>query len=350
MTRLPGAVIASSVLLLIMSIVGILVLGRDIFGPLAGALIIWFIINALARGISRVRRATVVQRVDMFLALLVFCAASIMIGLLTISNAEGLRNSASVYNENLSRALSDAWRALGFSTEPDFQDLVSAIDLNDFLLSAIGSAADAIASLIMVVLYLAFLFAEQAVFPKKLGALIEEDRDREVLQEKLSRLRISLEKYIGIKFLEGILLAAGTLIALKLYGVDFAWLWALAVLLISFVPTIGTIVGTTVPALVALMQFGEWRPVVELTIMLGTLQVLVNNVLEPRLLGRSFNLSPVIILVVLAAGFEIWGVLGAILAIPLLVIAITICADFRATRPIAVILSGGEELEQNRLS
>ena len=115
-------------------------------------------------------------------------------------------------------------------------------------------------------------------------------------------------------------------------------------------PTIGTIVGTTVPALVALMQFGEWRPVVELTIMLGTLQVLVNNVLEPRLLGRSFNLSPVIILVVLAAGFEIWGVLGAILAIPLLVIAITICADFRATRPIAVILSGGEELEQNRLS
>jgi predicted PurR-regulated permease PerM len=196
----------------------------------------------------------------------------------------------------------------------------------------------------MVILYLVFLFAEQAAFPDKLRALVEDDQSRAILRDKLSKLRTSLEKYIGIKFLEGFALGAGTLIALKLYGVEFAWLWAFAVLLISFVPTIGTIIGTALPALVALMQFGEWRPAIDLAIMLGVLQVLVNNVLEPRLLGRSFNLSPVIILVVLAAGFEIWSALGAVLAIPLLVIAVTICADFRATRPIAVILSGRAEL------
>jgi predicted PurR-regulated permease PerM len=171
----------------------------------------------------------------------------------------------------------------------------------------------------MVILYLVFLFAEQAAFPDKLRALVEDDQSRAILRDKLSKLR-------------------------TLYGVEFAWLWAFAVLLISFVPTIGTIIGTALPALVALMQFGEWRPAIDLAIMLGVLQVLVNNVLEPRLLGRSFNLSPVIILVVLAAGFEIWSALGGVLAIPLLLIAVTICADFRATRPIAVILSGRAEL------
>ena len=74
---------------------------------------------------------------------------------------------------------------------------------------------------------------------------------------------------------------------------------------------------------------------------MGVLQVLVNNVLEPKLLGTSFDLSPMVILIGLAFGLEIWGVLGAVLAIPILVIATTICADFKATRPIAIILSGG---------
>lgn len=345
MARVPGILIASSAIFLVISIVGILALGRDIVGPLAGALVIWFIINALGRAISWLRRAGVVARVDTFLSILVFLAASVGITLLFLSNADGLRGMTSVYNDNLSRTLVDAWETLGIPAKPDFSGLVSSMNPNEVVLTALGSAANTFASLIMVVLYLTFLFTEQASFSNKLSALVENRDHRAELHSKLSGLRASLEKYIGIKCLEGLILGVGTFFALKLYGVDFAPLWAFSVLLISFVPTIGTIVGTALPVMVALMQFGAWKPALELAVILGALQVVVNNFLEPRLLGKSFNLSPVAILIVLAAGFEIWGVLGAILAIPILVIAVTICANFNATRPIAIILSGGADID-----
>ncbi len=341
MSRIPGILITSSVFFLVISTAGILALGRDIFGPIAGAVVIWFVINASARACSRRRRSGAPGRVDTFLAVAVFGAALAVIGLLVMENAAELRESAAVYDENLGNLVHGAWRALGFSAEPDFNKLASAVNLQDLFLSALGSVTDAVSSLVMVLLYVLFLFVEQAAFPKKLKALIEDDDDRAALGRKLSELRISLEKYIGIKCLEGLLLGGGTLIMLEVYGVDFAPLWAFAVFLISFIPTIGSIIGTALPILVTLMQFGEWGPALELGIVLGVLQILVNNVLEPKLLGTSFDLSPMVILIGLAFGLEIWGVLGAVLAVPILVIATTICADFKATRPIAIILSGG---------
>jgi predicted PurR-regulated permease PerM len=341
MSRVPGILIASGFLFLAISIAGILALGRNLFGPIAGAVVIWFVINASARACSRLRRVGTPGRVDTFLAVAVFCAASAVIGLLVMENAAELRDSAAIYNENLAELLRGTMRALGISVEPDLNKLVSSLNLQELFLSALGSVTDAVSSLVMVLLYVLFLFVEQAAFPKKLRALMKNDDDRAALGRKLSELQVRLEKYIGIKCLEGLLLGGCTLIMLKVYGVDFAALWAFAVFLISFIPTIGSIIGTALPILVTLMQFGEWGPALQLGIVLGVLQVLVNNVLEPKLLGTSFDLSPMVILIALAFGLEIWGVLGAVLAVPILVIATTICADFKPTRPIAVILSGG---------
>jgi predicted PurR-regulated permease PerM len=341
MSRIPGILITSGVFFLVISTAGILALGRDLLGPIAGAVVIWFVINASARACCRLRRGGAPGRVDTFLAVAVFGAASAVIGFLVMENAAELRESAAVYDENMGVLVRGAMRALGISAEPDIKKLVSSLNPRDLFLSALGSVTDAVSSLVMVLLYVLFLFVEQAAFPKKLKSLMKNDDDRAALGRKLSELRISLEKYIGIKCLEGLLLGGSTLIMLEIYGVDFAPLWAFAVFLISFIPTIGSVIGTALPVLVALMQFGESGPALQLGIVLGVLQVLVNNVLEPKLLGTSFDLSPMVILIGLAFGLEIWGVLGAVLAVPILVIATTICADFKPTRPIAIILSGG---------
>ena len=166
MSKVPGILIASGVLFLVISTVGILALGRDIFGPIAGAVVIWFVINASARACSRLRRADAPGRIDTFLAVAVFGAGSAVIGLLVVENAAELRESAVVYNENLANLLRDAMRALGISAEPDLKKLVSSLNLQDLILSALGSATEAISSLVMVLLYVLFLFGEQAAFPK----------------------------------------------------------------------------------------------------------------------------------------------------------------------------------------
>jgi predicted PurR-regulated permease PerM len=69
------------------------------------------------------------------------------------------------------------------------------------------------------------------------------------------------------------------------------------------------------------------------------IQFIVGNFLEPRLLGKSLNLSPLVILFALALWGAIWGILGMFLSVPITVMMMIIFAHFDATRPIAILLS-----------
>ena len=68
-------------------------------------------------------------------------------------------------------------------------------------------------------------------------------------------------------------------------------------------------------------------------------QFVVGNLLEPRFLSKSLNLSPLVILVALALWGAMWGILGMFLSVPITVMMLIIFAHFDATRPIAILLS-----------
>ena len=87
---------------------------------------------------------------------------------------------------------------------------------------------------------------------------------------------------------------------LMIVGVDFAGVWGLLIFLLNFIPTVGSIIATIFPALIALAQSDGYTLFFLVLIGIGAFQVGIGNVLEPRLMGSSFNLSPIIILLNLA--------------------------------------------------
>ena len=68
-------------------------------------------------------------------------------------------------------------------------------------------------------------------------------------------------------------------------------------------------------------------------------QFLIGNILEPRVLGTSLNISPLVVLLSLAFWGAIWGIAGMLLCVPIMSIIIMLFAQFDATRPIAILLS-----------
>lgn len=72
---------------------------------------------------------------------------------------------------------------------------------------------------------------------------------------------------------------------------------------------------------------------------LEAVHFVVSHVVQPRMQGRSLNLDPIVVLLALAFWGAVWGVVGAFLSMPLTVVAMAILAEFRASRPIAVLLS-----------
>ena len=144
---------------------------------------------------------------------------------------------------------------------------------------------------------------------------------------------------MGIKILTSSLTGILSYAFLSFVGVDFAGVWGLLIFLLNFIPTVGSIVATIFPVLIAVAQFeGITMPLV---VLLGimSLQICIGQILEPRFMGKSFNLSPIIIILNLALWNTIWGVWGMFLCVPLLIITTIVLAHFPQTRSIAVMLS-----------
>jgi len=88
-----------------------------------------------------------------------------------------------------------------------------------------------------------------------------------------------------------------------------------------------------------MLQFGELMPGIWVLIIVGSIQLIVGNFLDPKLTGNSLNVSPLVVLIGLAFWGAIWGIIGMILSVPITVMLIIIFSEFRQTRPIAILLT-----------
>ncbi|MCY3566569.1 MAG: AI-2E family transporter, partial [Gammaproteobacteria bacterium] len=188
------------------------------------------------------------------------------------------------------------------------------------------------------------LFFEQGHFRNKISALITDPEKEEEVHGIFDRIRDDIQKYITIKMFTSTLTGVLSFGLMLLMGVDHAGVWGLLIFLLNFIPTVGSIIATMFPATIALAQSDGYYLFFMVLGGIGALQMIIGNVIEPRLMGSSFNLSPIVILLNLALWGTIWGVPGAFLCVPFLIIFTIIMSHFPRTRPIAIVLSSDGDL------
>ena len=124
-----------------------------------------------------------------------------------------------------------------------------------------------------------------------------------------------MRRYVSITAFTGLLGAIANLILLLVLGVDGAVLWAFLSFWLNFIPNVGIILSVIPPALLALVEFGPGRAIV---VVVGFIlaNAVVEQVLQPRLLGRELELSALEILVSLSSGAGSWGRSGPLSPCP----------------------------------
>jgi predicted PurR-regulated permease PerM len=132
---------------------------------------------------------------------------------------------------------------------------------------------------------------------------------------------------------------------MRLVGVDFAGFWALLIFVLNFIPIIGAISAISAPVLLALVQpdGGADKALLALVLLVGVEQTM-SSVIEPRLIGRTVNLSPLVILLSLAVWGTLWGFAGLLLAVPITVTVMIILTQFPDTRWAAILLSDSGQI------
>jgi predicted PurR-regulated permease PerM len=113
--------------------------------------------------------------------------------------------------------------------------------------------------------------------------------------------------------------AAGIGLGLVIIGVPLAAPLSTLVFLGAFVPVIGSVIAGAVAVLVALVANGVWAAIIVLAVVVGVMQI-ESHVLQPLLLGRAVRLHPLAVVLALAIGLVTAGIIGALLAVPLLAV------------------------------
>lgn len=197
--------------------------------------------------------------------------------------------------------------------------------------------ASIVSQLFVVLLLVAFMLHELTTSPGKVQRVLHEREDLRAVNAALSDVKAFMQVKAGTSAATGVL--AGALCAAA--GVDLAVLWGLTAFLFNFIPTVGSIIAAVPPVVLATIMIG---PGTGLAILGGFLVInmIIGNVLEPRMMGRALGLSPLAVLISLLAWAFVLGPVGALLS-PALTVFMT--AWFEHTRDlgwVAVLLRPGK--------
>ncbi|BBO34240.1 AI-2E family transporter [Lacipirellula parvula] len=124
------------------------------------------------------------------------------------------------------------------------------------------------------------------------------------------------------------------------FGLHMAWVFALLVFMLTYIPSIGPIIATALPLPVAVTQFHDPWTIFAVIAIPGFIHMTIGNLVTPKLMGSGLDLHPVTVLLALAFWGLLWGVVGMILAVPIVAMLRIVLAHFSTTRPIAHLLSG----------
>jgi predicted PurR-regulated permease PerM len=116
--------------------------------------------------------------------------------------------------------------------------------------------------------------------------------------------------------------------------------WGVLAFVLNYIPFIGSLVSTVLPTMFAVARFSSWEMVVVVFICLGLIQFLVGSYLEPRIAGRALSLSPFAVLFTVFFWTFLWGIPGALIGVPIVIAAVTLCAQHPSSRWIADMLGG----------
>ena len=201
-----------------------------------------------------------------------------------------------------------------------------------------GSFFSFLGNLMWVLLFMVFILAEREAFTRRLVRILGDDRAAPVL-ETLARVNQSVQQYLGLKTFISLLTGALVSVVLWLFGVDFALLWGTLVFIMNFIPTIGSIVATVPPIAVTLFQYGSISKTLLVAALLIVIQVIVGNILEPKVMGRGLNLSPLVVLLSLMFWGWLWGIPGMLISVPLTAAIKIGMEQLDSTRAVAALIS-----------
>ena len=328
------------------SIVTALIYGKSLLIPFIFALLLWFLSRKLRLTFNRIKfvnnffpswmKNTVSSLVILFLL--------VVISKILTSNINTLASASQNYDTNIGSIIESLSLYLSVDLVETLKIQLGNINFGNILSLIFNSLTELFGNLFMIIIYVLFIFLEEVNFHKKLLLAFSTKNKQDKISTVIDEIEASVTSYLGLKTLVSLSTGFLSYLVLLFIGIDAPIFWAFLITLLNYIPTIGSLIATVFPATYCLLQFGELYPFILVLILVGLIQIIIGNILEPRLMGNSLNISSLATLITLSIWGSIWGITGMFLSVPISVILIIILSQFPSTRPVAIMLSDKGEI------
>ena len=310
----------------------VLVYTKSVLMPFVIALFISMLANSSANWLNR--RWKIPYTLGIILNFVVFMTVVIMIASFISSSIESFVAGADIYKDRLNDSLD--WilsKGTNYHININAQfvtETLAKLPVFNMVKSVGGLIVSLFTNILLVTLFVIFIFMGNASAEKP--ALVG------TIQKQISF-------YLLVKIGVSVLAALCTWIVLTTTKTELALMLAVLTFILNFIPNIGPSIATIAPMPVLFLQHGfDWHMILVL-ISLATIHFIIGNVLETKWLGKGMNLDPLVVVASLIFWALVWGVMGALLAVPLTAIIKMVLERHETTQPIARFLGGGYSLK-----
>lgn len=217
------------------------------------------------------------------------------------------------------------------TTQFNIADYINAGLIMKFAGNVFSGFGGLLSNSLVILLLVIFLLLEISAFERKINLINRKSLTR------INKIIHSLNAYFGTKAIISLITGVLVSISLAIIGVDFPLLWGFLAFLLNFIPNIGSIIAAIPAVLLSLVQIGI-PSAIAAAIAFLIINIVVGNILEPSLLGRSLGLSPLIVFVSLIFWGWLLGTVGMLLATPLTMAIKIIFDNMDETKHIGLML------------
>lgn len=316
---------------------------KNIFIPLFMALLLYFLFNGVVKRLMslKIPKAIVLVFILVFIFILFY-----FLGVLIYSSANSFIDRLPVYIEKVSTMMNNLFAQLNIPSA-DVKNYLENIDwtksfdtsaITSLLSGTFGSFAAFLGNLLLVLVFLMFMLAGRDSLTGRVNKAFDKERSDKI-RSMVNAIDDQVQHYLLIKTFIGLMTGIIGGVIIWIGGFDFVIFSGLLIFVLNFIPNFGSIIATFFPLLVGFLQYGFSLRVLLVLIGLMVTQFTIGNVIEPRITGKSLNLSPIVILISLIFWGYIWGIIGMMLAVPLTSALKIFFQNIPTLKPIAEIIS-----------
>jgi len=270
-------------------------------------------------------------------------AIQILLVSLVSSSIADFSGNVPFYQERLKTLTFESLKLLaGFGVELEIDKLAEMFNPSRILklvANTLNGLGGVLTNTFFVFLTFIFILSEAAGFPNKLRAILN---DKYKNLDKYTEITSGVNKYLGIKTMTSI--GTGIFIAvwLAFQGVDYPVMWGVFAFLLNYIPNIGSIIAAVPAILLALIQLGPLAAGISAVGFL-VVNILVGNVIEPKVMGQGTGLSALVVFLSLAFWGWVLGPVGMLLSVPLTMAVKIALGERPSTRWLSILLGSNKE-------